>query len=51
MACAGFRRPQSVEAGILFTGKKILQYSIILLGFEMNLYNVLQVARSRSLSC
>lgn len=43
MAFAGFRRPQSVEAGILFTGKKILQYSIILLGFEMNLYNVLQV--------
>lgn len=43
MLAAGFRRPKSWEAGILFTGKKILQYSIILLGFEMNLYNVLQV--------
>lgn len=40
---ASFKRPASLEAGIKFTGKKILQYSIILLGFEMNLYNVLQV--------
>jgi len=29
--------------GIKFTSKKILQYSIILLGFEMNLFNVLKV--------
>ncbi|MDQ0204826.1 putative integral membrane protein (TIGR00698 family) [Pectinatus haikarae] len=40
---SGFRRPKSFEAGIKFTGKKILQYSIILLGFEMNLFNVLKV--------
>lgn len=31
------------EHGIKFTSKKILQYSIILLGFEMNLFNVLKV--------
>lgn len=31
--------------GINFTSKKILQYSIILLGFEMNLFNVLKVGR------
>lgn len=43
MIFAGMKRPESVEAGIKFTGKKILQYSIILLGFEMNLYNVLKV--------
>ncbi|MBB5336017.1 YeiH family protein [Pectinatus brassicae] len=40
---AGFKRSESFEAGIKFTGKKILQYSIILLGFEMNLLNVLHV--------
>lgn len=43
MIFAGLRRPQAVEAGIAFTGKKILQYAIILLGFEMNLFNVLAV--------
>jgi uncharacterized integral membrane protein (TIGR00698 family) len=31
------------EHGIKFTSKKILQYSIILLGFGMNLFNVLKV--------
>jgi len=31
------------EHGIKYTSKKILQYSIILLGFEMNLFNVLKV--------
>ena len=40
---AGITRPESWEAGIGFTGKKVLQYSIILLGFEMNLFNVMQV--------
>lgn len=38
-----FFRPRACEAGIRFTGKKILQYSIILLGFEMNIGNVLAV--------
>ncbi len=40
---AGFHRPQRLETGIRFTGKKILQYSIILLGFEMNLFHVLDI--------
>ena len=38
-----------VNAGNSFTGKKILQYSIILLGFEMNLFHVLDVG-AQSLS-
>ena len=46
---ASFKRPESVEPGIKFTGKKILQWSIILLGFEMNLYNVFAVG-AQSLS-
>ena len=49
MLFAAFHRPKSVEPGISFTGKKILQYSIILLGFEMNLFHVLDVG-SQSLS-
>ncbi|WP_110955956.1 YeiH family protein [Anaerosinus massiliensis] len=49
MLAAGIKRPESLEAGIKFTGKKILQYSIILLGFEMNLLIVLQVG-TQSLS-
>jgi len=40
---AGITRPASFEPGIRFTGKKILQYSIILLGFEMNLFNVIAI--------
>jgi uncharacterized integral membrane protein (TIGR00698 family) len=40
---ATFNRPQIFEVGISFTGKKILQYSIILLGFEMNLFRVLSI--------
>lgn len=46
---ASFKRPASFEPGIKFTGKKILQWSIILLGFEMNLYNVFTVG-AQSLS-
>jgi uncharacterized integral membrane protein (TIGR00698 family) len=33
----------SFAEGIKFTSKKLLQYSIILLGFEMNLFNILKV--------
>ena len=33
----------SFEDGVKYTSKKILQYSIILLGFSMNLFHVLQV--------
>lgn len=43
-----FFRPESCAPGIKFTGKKILQYSIILLGFGMNIGRVLEVG-SRSL--
>ena len=43
MLFAGVQRPNSLEAGLTFTGKKILQYSIILLGFEMNFFNVLAI--------
>jgi uncharacterized integral membrane protein (TIGR00698 family) len=43
IAAATFKRPASFEPGIKFTGKKILQYSIILLGFEMNLFHVMAV--------
>ena len=43
MLFAKKRRPQTVESGIRFTGKKILQYAIILLGFEMNLFHVVEV--------
>ena len=43
MLFAKKRRPQAVERGIQFTGKKILQYAIILLGFEMNLFHVMEV--------
>lgn len=49
MLAASFKRPKGVETGIRFTGKKILQYSIILLGFEMNLYVVLDIG-TQSLS-
>jgi uncharacterized integral membrane protein (TIGR00698 family) len=44
---SGSKRPESkffdFEAGIKYTSKKILQYSIILLGFGMNLFNVIKV--------
>lgn len=33
------------EAGIKYTSKKLLQYSIILLGFNMNLFHVIKVGR------
>lgn len=31
------------ENGVKYTSKKLLQYSIILLGFEMNLFNIIKV--------
>ncbi len=37
------RIPSPFNNGIHYTSKKILQYSIILLGFEMNLFNVIKV--------
>ncbi len=49
MLLAFWRRPVHFNAGIQFTAKKILQGSIILLGFEMNLFQVFAVG-SQSLS-
>jgi uncharacterized integral membrane protein (TIGR00698 family) len=46
MLAASHRRPEKFEVGIQFTGKKVLQYAIILLGFEMNLFQVLSVGGS-----
>lgn len=42
MALAFWNRPHSMSPGIRFTSKKILQLSIILLGFEMNLIQVMK---------
>lgn len=49
MMLAFLKRPTVLDSGIKFTGKKILQAAIILLGFEMNLFNVLTVG-SQSLN-
>ncbi|HHY90319.1 MAG TPA: YeiH family putative sulfate export transporter [Clostridiales bacterium] len=45
MIVATWRRPEMFEPGIRFTSKKILQLSIILLGFEMNLRSIILVGR------
>ncbi|MDR3364730.1 MAG: YeiH family protein [Clostridiales Family XIII bacterium] len=37
-----WKRPASMAAGIAFTSKNVLQYSIVLLGFGMNLFAVLE---------
>lgn len=43
MAPAFLKIRRELDEGIKFTSKKVLQYSIILLGFDMNLFNVLEV--------
>lgn len=43
MILAFWKRPELFNDGISYTSKKLLQYSIILLGFDMNLYNVFKV--------
>lgn len=45
MILAFWKRPAFFDAGIKYTSKKLLQYSIILLGFDMNLYDVFKVGR------
>ncbi len=40
-----WKRPIIFTAGLSYTSKKILQYSIILLGFQMNLFQILQVGK------
>lgn len=41
-----FKRPESFEAGIKFTSKKVLQYAVILLGFGLNLSEIIVVGKS-----
>lgn len=45
MVFALLKRPTYFNAGITYTSKKLLQYSIILMGFGMNLYNVFNVGK------
>lgn len=45
MVLAFWKRPAIFNNGVQYTSKKLLQYSIILLGFEMNLFNVFTVGR------
>lgn len=46
LALGSFYTNDKLTPGIAFTGKKILQYSIVLLGFNMNLYNILEVGKN-----
>ena len=43
MILAFWKRPAAFTSGISYTSKKLLQYSIILLGFDINLFNVFKV--------
>jgi uncharacterized integral membrane protein (TIGR00698 family) len=45
MLLAFCKRPALFSDGISYTSKKLLQYSIILLGFDMNLFNVFKVGK------
>lgn len=41
-----FNRPESFEAGIKFTSKKVLQLAVVLLGFGLNLSEIIVVGKS-----
>ncbi len=43
MILAFWKRPEQCNKGIAFTSKKILQYAIIFLGFQMNLFQVFKI--------
>lgn len=45
MLLAFWKRPAQLNEGVQYTSKKLLQYSIILLGFDMNLFNVFKVGK------
>ncbi|MCE1195302.1 putative sulfate exporter family transporter [bacterium] len=49
VAAGQFFRPARAAAGLAFAGKKVLQYAIVLLGFEMEISRVLIVG-SKSLA-
>jgi len=41
-----FYKNETLDPGVRFTSKKVLQYSIVLLGFDMNLKNIIEVGQS-----
>ncbi|MFR7872082.1 YeiH family protein [Peptoniphilus sp. HMSC062D09] len=41
-----FNRPESLESGIKFTSKKVLQLAVVLLGFGLNLSEIIVVGKS-----
>lgn len=43
MILAFWKKPAFLNDGVQYTSKKLLQYSIILLGFGMNLFNIFKV--------
>lgn len=45
MLLAFWRRSYIFQEGIQFTSKKMLQYAIIFLGFDMNLFNIMYIGR------
>lgn len=45
MILAFWKKPNYINEGIIYTSKKLLQYSIILMGFSMNLFNVFKVGK------
>lgn len=45
MVLAFWKRPEYFNEGVTYTAKKLLQYSIILMGFSMNLFNVFKVGK------
>lgn len=49
LLAAFWKRPAALQAGISYTSRTVLQVAIVLLGFEMNLYNVLHVGAMTAL--
>ena len=45
LLAANIGRPESLEDGIRFTSKKVLQYAIVLIGFDMNFFHVIEVGQ------
>ncbi|TGA97615.1 YeiH family putative sulfate export transporter [Sporolactobacillus shoreae] len=43
MLLSVWRRPVLFEEGIKYTSKKVLQYSVVLMGFGLNLFNIIKV--------
>lgn len=43
MLLSVWKRPVLFEEGIKYTSKKVLQYSVVLMGFGLNLFNIIKV--------